>query len=141
MKLENLSDFILPIVILLLYFLLNMRKKKEAPDNHNEEERLPPAPLQREQARPHPMSSTPRQLPAEPRKAPLRSQIEDRKIFSAIEEGSSELISVELSKRVDMDPAYAQKKKSGRSNVQNLLKKRSLREVFLLKEILTRPYE
>ncbi len=133
MKVENLSDFILPIVILLFYFVLNMRKKKEKP---SAEERPPSAPLPREQARPKPAPSIQRQ----PRgAAPLRTPIEDRRISSAIEERSAELVSVGLSESFDMDPAYALKKKSGRSNVQNLLKKRSLREVFLLKEILNRP--
>lgn len=144
MKLENLSDFILPIVILLLYFVLNMRKKKEEPENHSEEARPLPAPLQRARARPKPVPSVQGLPPASRRQTPLQSQIEGRKISSAIEEGrfssqSSARGSTELV--IDIDPAYAQKKKSGKSRARNLLKKRLLREGFLLKEILNRPYE
>ena len=51
----------------------------------------------------------------------------------------SSLISRELLYNADLDAAYAFKKKVV-PRAKKLLKKKSLREAFLLKEILDRPY-
>lgn len=70
------------------------------------------------------------------------SVIEKRCAASAIAaDRVSDFIVSEMQRDLDVDPSYVIKKKDGLSNAQKLLKGKSLRDVFLLKEILNRPYD
>ncbi|MBS0604328.1 MAG: hypothetical protein JSS60_04730 [Verrucomicrobia bacterium] len=151
LNLENIFDYLVPIGILILYFLMTAGKKKHAPTAHEEERE----PTRFERALPPPPPKTVSQPPGPPpvgrRQEVLRSKIEDRKVHSAVEERrfsssiqerSSDLVSEEMHKHIDIDPAYAIKTGKKVSHARKLLtNKSSVRNAFLLKEILHRPYE
>jgi hypothetical protein len=140
-KLGDLSDFVLPIIILVLYFVLSARKKKEEPKEREEQEE-PQAPRSPAASRPP---------PAKRGQQILRSSIEDRKIESAIEkrhyssavtqERGGGLVSEAMLKYSDADVPHAPKKRKGVSRASKLLQRNSLRKAFLVKEVLNRPYE
>ncbi len=106
MKLENLGEYIVPVVIMVLYFLLTgIKKTKKPPVHAHQKKREPPAALKQ----PH------KQLQPKPKSpAPVPEKI---------------LLST---------PKTALKKIS---RSEKLLKKQSLRNAFLIKEILNRPYD
>jgi hypothetical protein len=117
-KLENIADFIIPLIILALFFFLNMQKKKEKAQTHEEPEQI-----SRPQAPPR----------AAPRKQHVqRLNVEDRKLGNAIEERHPI-----LSERGEL--ASQHKKKKSISRASKLLKGTSLRHAFLLNEILKPP--
>ncbi len=134
MKLDNLFDYLIPIAIMVLYFVLNARKKKEKPRVQREEaleqnsstrRAPPPAPVSRRQQTPH-------------------LQIENRKIGPAVKESrfSSAMAERRRSEAANRkQAAYVPKKKARVSRAGQLVKGKSLRDAFLLKEILNRPYD
>jgi hypothetical protein len=148
---DNILDFLIPIIAMVVYFIASMRKKKNpTPPLHEEEEE---ADVREEPLPPLPRAAKTVQtsdLPPIRRKAPeLYSQIEERKIESTInqreystsitEKRSSDLISSEMRKHIDLDHIYAEKAKSKASRARKLFSdKSSVRKAFLLQEILKR---
>ncbi len=134
MKLDNLFDYLIPIAIMVLYFFLNARKKKEKPQVQKEEALIQPSP-QRKAPPPAPVSRRP-QTP--------HLQIENRKIGPAVKESrfSAAMTEKRRSEAANRKQvAYVPKKKARVSHAGKLLKGTSLRDAFLLKEILNRPYD
>lgn len=114
MQLENLAEYLVPLIVLVLYFVLNFQKKKQKPPapHHRQEEE--------ERAR-------------RPRPAPLPKRVPPAvKTQSAKKEKQPFTASVKKG-------APSRLKKTSRA--AKLLKSRSLRSTFLAKEILGRPYD
>lgn len=146
---DNFFDYLIPIVIMAVYFLTSLRKKKTAPTQYQEEVRKEPLPPILTPKRVQTSSDLP---PIRRKTAVLHSKIEEVKIDSAInardfstsitEERASSLVSNEMLKHIDLDQAYAQNTKKEFSRARKLLtSKTSLRDAFLLQEILKRPHE
>lgn len=151
MKIENLFDFLVPIAILVLYFMLNARKKKEEPTDPQQEPREKPAQSFRSDSTPASLRPEPITPSVNLRQAPFQSNIEERKFISVIEDGRyssainegglSGFASGELDKKSDANGAYSHIHKKKISRAKNLFNKKSLRQAFILNEILNRPHQ
>jgi hypothetical protein len=145
---DNFIDYLIPIVALIVYLLASMRKKEKhplEPSMEEKEESMPSSlPFKKQKT-----SSTP---PPIHRRAPsLHSQIENRHVESAIDnrdfsssinEENPSIVSAGMLKHIDIDPAYADRSQKKASRARKMFKnKSSLKDAFLLQEIIKRPYE
>lgn len=119
MNLDHLFEYLFPIAIFLLYFFVNTRKKKEQPKRESKKEELKPEPV---------------------RKIPSQQKPE---VVQQCSQADSSLgvTRCDLYSNAVEDPVYAHKTDDKVSRAQKLLEGRSLRDVFLIKEILDRPYD
>lgn len=149
---EGFAEYLIPLLALSIYFFTSLRKKKRPSQPiKSEEKRAPEPPLfsKREVVK----ASSPFEHPSSNFSSEVKtlpstfSSIEQRQITSSIEKrsfsSSIEGCSIWSSSMLqDNDFDYTPKIKSQNSRAKKLFSKRSsLRQAFLLQEILKRPFE